>query len=127
MKAYEGLERRQAIKANLRQEQEVIGLFKAAQATYGPVQILVINHAISVVEDADLWDMSLDRWKTTIDTNLTSSFLVAREYLRNLKIAPSDLKEQAAMVLIGSTAGKYGKYPLSCAVMGISQANSSYL
>jgi NAD(P)-dependent dehydrogenase (short-subunit alcohol dehydrogenase family) len=109
LKAFEGLERRQAVKADLTNEQEVIDLFNVAQATYGPVQILIINHAISVVEDADLWDMSLDRWQTTINTNLTSSFLVAREYLRNLKIAPAGLKEEAAIVLIGSTAGKYGK------------------
>ncbi|KIM41997.1 hypothetical protein M413DRAFT_142708 [Hebeloma cylindrosporum] len=110
LKRFEGLSaKRQAIKADLTKEQEVIALFKSAQSTYGPVQILVINHAISVVEDADLWEMSLDRWQNTINTNLTSSFLVAREYLRNLKIASEDLKEKAAIVLIGSTAGKYGE------------------
>ena len=109
LKAFEDLLKRHAIKADLTKEQEVIDLFNEAQETYGPVQILVINHAISVVEDADLWDMSLDRWQTTINANLTSSFLVAREYLRSLKVATAGLKEEAAIVLIGSTAGKYGK------------------
>jgi NAD(P)-dependent dehydrogenase (short-subunit alcohol dehydrogenase family) len=55
--------------------------------------------------------MSLERWRTTIDTNLTSSFLVTREYLKQLKTASSDSKEKAAIIFIGSTAGKYGEYP----------------
>lgn len=123
LKAFEGLSRRQALKADLTKEQDVIDLFNAAQTTFGPVQILVINHAISVVEDADLWDMSLDRWQTTINTNLTSSFLVAREYLRNLKLASPGSKEVAAMVLIGSTAGKYGN-TLSTYTLKVPEANS---
>jgi NAD(P)-dependent dehydrogenase (short-subunit alcohol dehydrogenase family) len=61
-----------------------------------------------VVKDDYLWEMSLDRWRTTIDTNLTSSFLVTREYLKQLKTASLDAKEKAAVIFIGSTAGKYG-------------------
>ncbi|PPR00771.1 hypothetical protein CVT26_012395 [Gymnopilus dilepis] len=101
--------RSQAIKADLTKEQEVIDLFNNATYTYGPVQILVINHAISVVEDANIWEMSYDRWKHTIDTNLNSSFLVAREYLKRLQVMSPDLKEEASIILIGSTAGKYGE------------------
>ena len=56
-----------------------------------------------------MWEMSLDRWKTTIDTNLTSSFLVTREYLKQLKTASLKSKEKAAIIFIGSTAGKYGE------------------
>ncbi|KAL0952832.1 hypothetical protein HGRIS_007057 [Hohenbuehelia grisea] len=55
--------------------------------------------------------MSLDQWKHTLDTNLTSSFLVAREMLRGLD-APGvvdEVKDKASIVLIGSTAGKYGE------------------
>ena len=73
------------------------------------MQIIIVNHAISVVKDDYLWEMSLDRWKTTIDTNLTSSFLVTREYLKQLKTASLDSKEKAAIIFIGSTAGKYGE------------------
>ncbi|KAF8958584.1 NAD(P)-binding protein [Flammula alnicola] len=101
--------RGQTIKADLTKEKEVVELFKNAKYTFGPVQILVINHAISVVKDEYLWEMSLDRWKTTMDANLTSSFLVAREYLRELKNVSGNLKEEASIVLIGSTAGKYGE------------------
>ncbi|KAF4611784.1 hypothetical protein D9613_004000 [Agrocybe pediades] len=101
--------RSQAIKADLTKEEEVEELFKKAILPFGAIQILVINHAISVVEDANLWEMSYDRWKKTIDTNLNSSFLVAREYLKHLKTMSPDLKEEACIILIGSTAGKYGE------------------
>jgi len=99
----------QAIKADLRVEGDVVKLFSSAQHTFGQVQIIIVNHAIRVAEGDYLWEMSLDRWRTTIDTNLTSSFLVTREYLKQLKIASSQSKEKAAIIFIGSTAGKYGE------------------
>jgi len=99
----------QAVKADLRVEEDVVKLFASAQHTFGSVQIIIVNHGIWVVEDDYLWEMSLDRWRTTIDTNLTSSFLVTREYLKQLKTASLDSKEKAAIIFIGSTAGKYGE------------------
>jgi len=102
----------QAIQADLRVEEDVVRLFSSAQLTFGSIQIVIVNHAISVVKDDYLWEMSLDRWRTTIDTNLTSSFLVTREYLKQLKTASSVSKEKAAIIFIGSTAGKYGQYLL---------------
>lgn len=42
--------------------------------------------------------------------NLTSSFLVCREYLRRLEDASAEEKEKASIVIIGSTAGKYGEF-----------------
>ncbi|KAF9054073.1 hypothetical protein BJ165DRAFT_682807 [Panaeolus papilionaceus] len=101
--------RSQIIQADLRKESDVKRLFKEAEVTFGSVQILVINHAVSDPKDEYIWEMSLDRWKNTIETNLTSSFLVAREYLKNLKNASSNLREDASIVMIGSTAGKYGE------------------
>jgi len=102
-------EKIQAVKADLRVEDDVIKLFASAQHAFGSVQIIIVNHGIWVVKDDYLWEMSLDRWRTTIDTNLTSSFLVTREYLKQLKTASLDSKEKAAIIFIGSTAGKYGE------------------
>ena len=56
--------------------------------------------------------MTLKQWNRTINANLTSSFLVTREYLKGLENLPEDrkgLKNKAAIVLVGSTAGKYGE------------------
>ncbi|KAF8200302.1 NAD dependent epimerase/dehydratase [Pholiota molesta] len=101
--------RSQVLQADLSNEDDVVQLFDKATYTFGPVQILIINHAISIVKDEYLWEMSLDRWNKTMNANLTSTFLVAREYLKRLKDVSADLKEEACIILIGSTAGKYGE------------------
>ncbi|KAL4265527.1 NAD(P)-binding domain superfamily protein [Pleurotus pulmonarius] len=100
-----------AIQADLTNESSVSQMFSnhEDQPDFGPVQIVVINHGIWPTTDAPIAAMSLDRWNHTIDTNLTSSFLVAREYLRQLSSAPEELKAKANIVFIGSTAGKYGE------------------
>jgi NAD(P)-dependent dehydrogenase (short-subunit alcohol dehydrogenase family) len=97
------------LQADLSKEDDVVQLFDKATYTFGPVQILIINHGISIVKDEYLWEMSLERWNKTMNANLTSTFLVAREYLKRLKDVSADLKEEACIILIGSTAGKYGQ------------------
>ncbi|KAF9007059.1 hypothetical protein BDQ17DRAFT_1398560 [Cyathus striatus] len=99
----------QAVQANLTEEHDVQRLFTFATKLFGEVQVIIINHGIFPVEDKFLWQMSLDQWKKTLDTNLTGSFLVAREYLKHLEIAPSNIKDKAVITFVGSTAGKYGE------------------
>ena len=50
--------------------------------------------------------MELDRWKKTLNVNLTGVFLCVREFFRNLQ---SFKDETASIVLIGSTAGQFGE------------------
>jgi NAD(P)-dependent dehydrogenase (short-subunit alcohol dehydrogenase family) len=92
-------------------EEGVVESIFSRSGLFGPVQIVVVNHAISGPGDVPLADMTLDQWNTTLRTNLTSSFLVCREYLKGLRgpDATLELKEKASIVLIGSTAGKYGE------------------
>ncbi|KAG2032406.1 NAD dependent epimerase/dehydratase [Suillus americanus] len=100
----------QHVQANLSQEEAVVAMFESLAAMpHGPVQVVIVNHAVYPTPDVPIARMTLDRWNTTITTNLTSSFLVCREYLKHLERAPSAIKEKAAIVLIGSTAGKYGE------------------
>ena len=83
-----------------------------SKGRFGPVQVIIVNHATFVVEDTPLSQMTLQRWDRTINANLTSSFLVIREYLKGLESLGEDgsgLKDKAAIILVGSTAGKYGK------------------
>jgi NAD(P)-dependent dehydrogenase (short-subunit alcohol dehydrogenase family) len=101
--------------ANLSSETAVADLFAALPH---PVEVLVVNHAV-YAGAAHLKDMSLVRWRATLDDNLTSSFLVVRAYLRALEAGiaqPQEAKEddarfgdRAAIVLVGSTAGKFGE------------------
>ena len=98
------------VQADLADETAVIDLFAAvSRADAGPVQVLVVNHAISGPQRVQIADMTLARWNRTLTTNLTSAFLVCREYLKHLKQASSEAKDKAAIVLVGSTAGKYGE------------------
>jgi len=89
-------------------ESHNVRLFQEA-LSFGPVHIIVVNHAIYVAEDIPLADMSLDQWKLTMNANLTSSFLVIREFLRGLKAAPESVKNSASLVFVGSSAGKFGE------------------
>lgn len=75
---------------------------------FGVVHIPIVNHATYVHRLAPVKDMSLEQWEGTLRTNLTSSFLVVREYLRRLDKASIEDKDRANIILIGSTAGKHG-------------------
>lgn len=100
----------QHVQANLSQEDAVVAMFESLSTMpHGPVQVVIVNHAIYPTADVPVAKMTLDQWNTTMTTNLTSSFLVCREYLKHLESASSTIKEKAAIVLIGSTAGKYGE------------------
>jgi NAD(P)-dependent dehydrogenase (short-subunit alcohol dehydrogenase family) len=68
-----------------------------------------VNHAVYEDKPSHIRDMSLSQWETTFTSNLTSSFLVIRAFLRQLDQLSDAEKEKVAIVLIGSTAGKYGE------------------
>jgi NAD(P)-dependent dehydrogenase (short-subunit alcohol dehydrogenase family) len=96
--------------ADLTSESSVSSLFASSTANFStPVQIVVVNHAIYESNPAPLVDMELAQWTGTMDKNLTSSFLVCREYLRGLRSLDEERKRVASIVLIGSTAGKFGE------------------
>ena len=101
----------QKSQADLGAEGDTIRMFgEINKGRFGPVQVIIVNHAIYVAEDVPLSQMSLGQWNRTINSNLTSSFLVMREYLQALESLEDDgVKDKAAIILIGSTAGKYGE------------------
>jgi NAD(P)-dependent dehydrogenase (short-subunit alcohol dehydrogenase family) len=108
-----GTDNIQKLQADLGAEDDTIRMFgEISKGRFGPVQVIIVNHAIYVAEDIPLSQMSLRQWDKTISANLTSSFLVIREYLKGLESLGEDrggLKDKAAIVLVGSTAGKYGE------------------
>lgn len=116
------------VQADLADESAVVDLFatlsRAGDSDCGPVQVLVVNHAIAG-DEVPVAEMSLERWNRTLTTNLTSAFLVCREYLRHLKEASSEAKDKAAIVLVGSTAGKYGE--AGRADYAVTKSGSNYL
>lgn len=54
--------------------------------------------------------MDLDQWNNTLAVDLTGPFLLCRAYLQALRTASNDVKNVASIVLIGSTAGKFGEW-----------------
>ena len=51
-----------------------------------------------------MWELPLERWEATLRANLTTAFLTARAYLREL-----EREGHGSLVLIASTAGLYGE------------------
>jgi len=105
-----GPKRVRTVQANLTQEEDVVRMFNTETEGFNAVQVLVVNHGYYAPADAPVSRMSLEQWNSTMASNLTSSFLVVREYLRHLESATDVEKEKAAIVMIGSTAGKYGEF-----------------
>ncbi|ETW79622.1 hypothetical protein HETIRDRAFT_103744 [Heterobasidion irregulare TC 32-1] len=111
-------ERLRTARASLSHEPDVqvlLDSISSSNSSFGPVEILIVNHGAYTSADVPLQDMTLQQWNDTMNGNLTSSFLVAREYLRGLSRGimsrgkGARFGERAAIILVGSTAGKYGE------------------
>ncbi len=84
--------------ADLTSEQDVDTLFGEA----GPLDVCVAVAGAWPSDDVPVWELSLERWRATLDTNLTATFLTARGFLRQLD-------GEGALILVGSTAGIFGE------------------
>ena len=86
--------------ADLTDEGEVDELFGAI----GPLDVCAAVAGVWPREDMPVWDLSLERWRETLDANLTASFLTARGFLRGVAA-----RGHGSLVLVGSTAGIFGE------------------
>src|SRR5438270_1027225 len=86
--------------ADLTDEAEVDELFAAA----GPLDVCAAVAGIWPREDVPVWELPLERWRETLDANLTASFLTARGFLRGVA-----RQGHGSLVLVGSTAGIFGE------------------
>ena len=84
--------------ADLTDEAQVEALFDQA----GPLDCCAAVAGVWPSEDVPVWELPLDRWRATIDANLTATFLTARGFLRRLR-------GNGSLVLVGSTAGLFGE------------------
>src|SRR6478609_5626746 len=72
-----------ALQADVSNETQVQGMFRAMFREFGTVDILVNNAGLQ--QDAALDQMTLQQWNTVIGVNLTGQFLCAREAVREFK------------------------------------------
>jgi 3-oxoacyl-[acyl-carrier protein] reductase len=93
-----------ALGADLTDEAEVDALFEGTRAALGGLDVCVAVAGAWPREDVPAWELSLERWEATLRANLTTAFLTARAYLREL-----EREGHGSLVLIASTAGLYGE------------------
>ncbi len=69
--------------ADVSQESGVLALQAAVSDSLGRVQILINNAGINIRKN--LVDFSLEEWRSVLDTNLTSVFLMCRAFVPQMK------------------------------------------
>jgi NAD(P)-dependent dehydrogenase (short-subunit alcohol dehydrogenase family) len=77
-------ERGLAVVTDVGNEASVKALFEKTLARFGRVDVLFNNAGIGA-PPVDLDELTFDQWKAVVDTNLTGSFLCAREAFRAMK------------------------------------------
>ena len=85
--------------ADLTDEADVERLF----AEVGPLDVCAAIAGVWPAGDVPVWELSLERWRQTLDANLTATFLTARGFLAQLG------DREGSLVLCGSTAGLIGE------------------
>ena len=89
---------------DLREEEAVDVLFRRSVEELGGLDVCAAVAGKWPEEDVPLWELSLERWEETLRENLTATFLVAREFLREV-----ERTGHGSLVLVGSTAGVFGE------------------
>jgi 3-oxoacyl-[acyl-carrier protein] reductase len=92
------------LNADLTIEDDVDQLFDAARGALGRIDVCAAVAGAWPSDDVPVWELSLDRWRSTLDANLTASFLTARAFLREVA-----RNGAGNLVLVGSTAGIFGE------------------
>jgi 3-oxoacyl-[acyl-carrier protein] reductase len=92
------------VQADLTSEDETDRLFAEIREAFGGVDVCAAVAGVWPEEDVPVWELPLERWRATLDANLTATFLTARGFLR--EVAESG---HGSLVLVGSTAGLVGE------------------
>ena len=93
-----------ALQADLTMEDEVDGLFEAAEKELGGVDVCAAVAGFWPRMDEPVWELPLERWEATLRANLTATVLTARGFLRLV-----ERQGHGSLVLVGSTAGRFGE------------------
>jgi 3-oxoacyl-[acyl-carrier protein] reductase len=107
---YRGRDRAEALATeavvggDLTVEDDVARAFHEAREALGGIDICVAVAGAWPSEDVPVWELPLRRWEDTLRTNLTSAFLTARAFLR--EVARTG---HGSLVMIASTAGIFGE------------------
>lgn len=92
------------LQANLRDEEQADALVPAAFSALGRLDACVANAGVWPSDDVPVARMPLERWRSTLQSNLDATFLTARGYLRHVEGTG-----EGSLVMIASTAGLFGE------------------
>ncbi|KAJ2788099.1 hypothetical protein GGI15_000120 [Coemansia interrupta] len=95
------------VQARVDDEAQTTRAFNESVAAFGPIQVLVVNHGIWPRNNTAIKDMELEQWNNTLNVNLTGSFLVLREYLKQLE--KYQVQDNVSVVFVGSVVAKIGQ------------------
>ncbi len=90
----------ETVQADLTDEAQVDALFERA----GHLDVCAAVAGVWPTADEPVWELPLERWEATLRANLTSSFLTARGFLREVA-----RNGHGNLILIGSTAAHFGE------------------
>jgi 3-oxoacyl-[acyl-carrier protein] reductase len=90
--------------ADLTSETEVDRLFAEAREALGTIDVCAAVAGVYPAPDLPVWELDLERFERTLRENLVATFLTARAFLREVAVSG-----QGALVLVGSTAGRFGE------------------
>jgi 3-oxoacyl-[acyl-carrier protein] reductase len=93
------------LQADLTDEAAADALVPAAVEALGRLDACVANAGVWPADDVAVADLPLERWRATIDANLTATFLTARAYLRHAR----DTDAPGSLVMVASTAAHFGE------------------
>jgi len=94
------------VQAELSDEDQVDEMYRLALSKFPRIDGIVVNAGMWSESEQPLHEISLERWQSSIDANLTSAFLTCRGFMRHLAEQP---RESASIVLVSSTAGIFGE------------------
>ncbi|MFF1447808.1 3-oxoacyl-ACP reductase FabG [Streptomyces sp. NPDC058274] len=87
--------------ADISDEAQVAAMYKELRSTWGALDVAVLNSGVTA--DGHLAAMSSAKWQEVIGTNLTGTFLTAREATKQMYATGGSI------VLIASTSGIAGR------------------
>jgi 3-oxoacyl-[acyl-carrier protein] reductase len=87
------------VQADLRSEADVARMFEEA----GELDVCIANAGVWPEPHVPVSELTLERFRETLDQNLTATFLTARGFLAQLG------EREGSLVLVGSTAGIFGE------------------
>lgn len=95
------LEQILGLEMDVRSERAVEDAFSRVEQELGPVDLLVLNAGVYVVEELE--ETTFESWRQTMDVNLDGAFLCARRAIPSMRD-----RGYGRVVVVGSSAGKTG-------------------